>query len=155
MKVIVLLFFFFVLCRCCTHVGCRHHRHCPLSSPLFRRSSLFSFFVAKSAVFLFVAFSVVCGVIEGASSDCTILHEKTAICDDVCRLPSSTTFEAIHFTGKMLNLDCLKARPSIEEVVAKKKMKCIGMSAVLSTIRFPKEKCMALDDGRFVEVTIG
>ena len=95
------------------------------------------------------------GFVEGATSDCTILYEKTAICDNVCRLPSSTTVEAIHFTGKVLNLDCLNARPSIEDLVAKKKIKCIGMSVVLSTIRFPKERCMTLDDGQFVEVTIG
>ena len=109
-----------------------------------------------SAVLLFVVLAVVCGgVVDGATSNCTILYEKTAICDDVCRLPKATTVEAIHFTGKVLNLHCLNARPSIEEVVAKKKIKCIGMSAVLSTIRFPKERCMTLDDGQFVEVTIG
>ena len=108
------------------------------------------------AVVLFLVLSVVCGgLIKEASSDCTILYEKTAICDDVCLLTDRTRVEAVHFTCKVLNLDCLNARPSIGEVVAKKKIKCIVMLVVLSAIRFPKERYMTLDYGQFVEVIIG
>ena len=79
-------------------------------------------FVVLSAVFV--------GPVKGVASDCTILYKKMAICDDVCSLPDKTTVEAVHFTGKVLNLDCLNARLSIGEVWCPEKSRRVNQQGV-------------------------